>query len=117
MVDGPTATKLKQVFQIISMEQQTSYAASSVTLGSAFTLPANTGDVLCYPSAACHWNPVGTATSTTGPSHAVAANEMFMILNRHLASAEIIGDSGAITLIIANMRGSRKLDHAVSRPY
>ncbi len=115
MVEGITNTKTAGVFEIIAMEQQTSYASSSVTLASSFTLPANTGDVLCYPSAACHWVPNGTATSATG--HAVRANEVFMILNKHLASAEIIGDSGAITLTVAYMRGSRKLAHAVSRPY
>lgn len=109
-------TKLKTVAPIISMEQQTSVYATSATLGSNFTIPENTGEVWCYPSAACHWVPNGTATSSTG--HAVAAKEMFMIPNHQLADAEIIGDSGAITLTVAYMRGSRpSIEHAVSRPY
>ena len=109
-------TKLKTIGPIISMEQQTTYAATSVTLGSSFTLPANVGDVWCYPSAACHWCATGTVTSTT--HHAVAAKEMFMIPFSKLSSAEIIGDAGAITLTVAYMRGSRPaITHAVTRPY
>jgi len=109
-------TKLRTVSPIISMEQQTSVYAASATLGSNFTLPANTGDVWCYPSAACHWVPNGTATSSTG--HAVAAKEMFLIPFAKLSGAEIIGDAGAITLTVAYMRGSRPaIEHAVTRPY
>lgn len=111
------ATKLKTVSPIIAMERQASYAGSSVTLASAFTLPSNVGDIWCYPSANCHWNPVGTAT-TASPSHKVVATEPFMIPVAKHSTAEIIGDSGAITLIVAYMRGSRKsINHAVSRPY
>jgi len=110
-------TKLKTVAPIIALEQQTSVYAASATLGSSFTLPANVGEVWCYPSAACHWNPLTTAT-TAAPSHAVAAKEMFMIPFAKLGTAEIIGDAGAITLTVAYMRGSRPaIQHAVTRPY
>ena len=110
-------TKLKTIAPIISLEQQTTYAATSVTLASSFTLPANVGDVWCYPSAACHWNPITTATAAA-PSHAVAASEMFMIPFAKLSTAEIIGDAGAITLTVAYLRGSRPaIQHAVVRPY
>lgn len=111
-------TKLKTASPIISMEQQTSKFAASGTLatGGSFTLPANVGDVWCYPSAACHWCPTGTVTSST--HHAVAAKEMFMIPFSKLSTAEIIGDAGAITLTVAYMRGSRPAyQHAVTRPY
>lgn len=111
------ATKLKVQGPIIALEQQTSYAATSVTLASSFTLPANVGDVWCYPSAACHWNPISTAT-TASPSHAVAAAEPFMIPFAKLSTAEIIGDAGAITLTVAFLRGSRPAkQHAMTRPY
>lgn len=110
-------TKLRTVSPIISMEQQTSVFAASSTLATAgFTLPANVGDVWCYPSAACHWVPNGTATAATG--HAVLASEMFLIPFAKLSAAEIIGDAGAITLTVAYMRGSRPAtQHAVTRPY
>jgi len=111
-------TKLKTVGPIIAMEQQTTVFAASGTLatGGSFTIPANCGDIWCYPSAACHWVPNGTATSSTG--HAVAASEMFIIPNHQIAAAEIIGDAGAITLTVAYMRGSRPaIQHAVARPY
>jgi hypothetical protein len=111
-------TKLKTVAKIISMEQLTSKFGSSATLaGAGFTIPSNTGDVWCYPSAACWWNPLTTAVAAA-PSHAVAASEMFKIPNAKLATAEIIGASGSITLTVAYMRGSRKsIQHAVVRPY
>ena len=110
-------TKLRTVSPIIAMEQQTTYAAASATLASAFTLSANVGDVWCYPSAACHWNPLTTATAAA-PSHAVVAKEPFMIPFAKLSTAEIIGDAGAITLTVAYMRGSRPaIEHAVARPY
>ena len=112
-------TKLKVQGPIIALEQCTSKFAASGTLatGGSLTLPANVGDVWCYPSAACHWNPIGTATAAA-PSHAVAAKEMFMIPFAKLATAEIIGDAGAITLTVAYMRGSRPaIQHAVARPY
>ncbi len=109
-------TKLKTVGPIISMEQQTSFAATSVTLGSAFSPPANVGDVWCYPHQACHWCPTGTVTPST--HHAVEASEMFMIPFSKLSSAEIIADSGSISLTVAYMRGSRpSIQHAVARPY
>lgn len=110
-------TKLKTVGPIIAMEQQTTVFATSATLAtSSFTLPANVGDVWCYPSAACHWNSNGTAT--TSAVHTVAATEPFMIPFAKLGTAEIIGDAGAITLTVAYMRGSRPaILHAVSRPY
>ncbi len=111
-------TKLKVQGPIIALEQQTSKFAGSGTLatGGSFTLPANVGEVWCYPSAACHWNPIGTATSSN--FHAVAAKEMFMIPFAKLSNAEIIGDAGAITLTVAYMRGSRPaIEHAVTRPY
>lgn len=109
-------TKLKTVSPIIAMEQQASKFAASATLATeGFTIPNNTGDIWCYPSAACHWRPNGTVTTTT--HHAVAASEPFLILNSKIATAEIIGDGGAITLTVAYMRGARKLSHAVVRPY
>jgi len=109
-------TKLRTVAPIIAMEQQTSVYAASATLATNFTLPANVGDVWCYPSAACYWNPIGTA-SAAAPSHAVVAKEMFLIPFAKLSSAEIFAPS-AITLTVAYMRGSRPaIQHAVSRPY
>jgi len=117
---GISNTRTAVVGDIIAMEVCSSKFATSGTLatGGSLTIPANTGDIWCYPSEACHWNPNGTATSTTGPSHAVRAAEMFMIRNSQIAAAEIIGDAGAITTVyVAYMRGSRKLAHAVVRPY
>jgi len=111
-------TKLKTIGPIIAMEQKTTVFAASGTIatGGSFTLPANCGNIWCYPSAACHWVANGTATSSTG--HAVAAAEPFMIPAHQVAAAEIIGDAGAITLTVAYMRGSRPATvHAVSRPY
>lgn len=112
-------TKLKTVGPIIAMEYCSSKFAASGTLatGGSLTIPANCGDIWCYPSEACHWVPNGTATSGTG--HAVAAKEMFMIPAAQVAAAEIIGDAGAITtLYVAYMRGSRPaIQHAVTRPY
>lgn len=109
-------TKLKTVGPIISMEQNTTLYASSAKLTASFTLPANVGDVWCYPSLACWWNPITTAVAAA-PSHSVAAKEMFMIPFAKLATAEIFASS-AITLTVAYMRGSRPaIQHAVTRPY
>jgi len=111
-------TKLRTVGPIIAMEQCSSKFASSGTLatGGSLTIPENCGDIWCYPSAACHWVPNGTATSSTG--HAVKAKEMFLIPAAKVADAEIIGDAGAITLTVAYMRGSRPaIEHSVTRPY
>ena len=109
-------TKLATVGPIISIEQQTGVFASTATLATAgFTLPSNTGEIWCYPSAACHWTANGAATSSR--THTVRANEMFLIPTDKIGTAQIIGDAGAITLTIANMRGARKaIAHAVSRP-
>lgn len=110
------ATKLKTVAPFVALEQQTTAYAASGTLASIFTIPANCGEIWCYPSAACHWNPTGTATSAI--RHAVAAKEPFMIPQSQQTLAEIIGDAGAITLTVLYMRGSRPaIEHAVSRPY
>ncbi len=110
-------TKLKVVGPIIAMEQNSSLYASSALLTASFTIPANCGGVWCYPSAACRWNPIGTAT-TAAPSHAVASKEMFFIPTAKITTAEIITEGSAITLTVAYMRGSRpSINHAVARPY
>ncbi len=110
-------TKLKTRNNIISMEQQTSVFASATTLSNDFTIPANTGRVTCYPSAACHWHPNGTATSTFG--HAIAANEPFDIEASKVGTASIIGDGGSFTMTVAFLRGAGRADGggSVSRPY
>lgn len=109
-------TKLKVVGPIINMEQNTTLYAASALLTASFTLPANVGDVWCYPSLACWWNPIGTA-SAAAPSHSVAAKEMFMIPFAKLSTAQIFAAS-AITMTVAYMRGSRPaITHAVTRPY
>jgi len=98
------------------MEQNTSLYAASAKLTASFTLPANVGNVWCYPSLACWWNPLTTAVAAA-PSHYVAAGEMFMIPFNRLTTAEIYAAS-AITMTVAYMRGSRPaITHAVSRPY
>ena len=111
-------TMLAQKSDIISMEQETSKFGSSATLATAsFSVPANTGDIECYPSAACHFNPVGAATSSF--MHAVQAGEMFRIKHKDIATAQIIGDDGAITLTVAYKRGAGRADGggSLSRPY
>ena len=109
-------TKLKVSGPIISMEQNSSLYGTSALLTASFTLPANVGDVWCYPSLACWWNPIGTAAAAA-PSHYVAAKEMFMIPFAKLATVQIFAAS-AITLTVAYMRGSRPaIQHAVTRPY
>lgn len=109
-------TKLRTISPIIAMEQNTTLYATSAKLTASFTLPANVGDVWCYPSLACWWNPIGTA-SAAAPSHYVAACEPFMIPFSKVTTAEIYAAS-AITMTVAYMRGSRPATlHAVSRPY
>lgn len=109
-------TKLKTVSPIIALEQQTTVYAATALLTASFTLPANVGGIWCYPSAACHYNVNGAATATR--VHAVAAKEPFYIEPRYVATVQIIGDAGAITLTVAYMRGSRPaITHAVTRPY
>ena len=109
-------TKLKTVGPMISMEQNSSLYGSSAKLTASFTLPANVGEVWCYPSLACWWNPIGTAAAAA-PSHYVDEKEMFMIPFAKLATAEIYAAS-PITLTVAYMRGSRPaINHAVTRPY
>ncbi len=111
------ATKLKTRNNIVAMEQNTGYAGTAVTIASAFTIPANTGRVTCYPSAACHWSPNSTPTSAIG--HAIEANEPFDIEAKHVGSAKIIGDGGSFTMTIAYLRGAGRADGlgAVTRPY
>lgn len=110
-------SKLKTKGPIIALEQQTSAFATALTLaGASFTVPQNAGEIWCYPSAACHWHPTGTPTSSFG--HAVAATEMFMLTHAQ-QGAKIIGDAGAITLTVAYMRGPGRADaaYSLSRPY
>ena len=110
-------TKLKTRNNIISMDRQTTVFAVAATLSNDFTLPANTGRVTCYPSAACHWHPNGTATSSFG--HAIAANEPFDIEAQHVGTASIIGDAGSFTMFVAFLRGSGRADGggSLTRPY
>jgi len=111
------ATKLKTVGPIISMEQNTGLYAASALLTASFTVPANCGGIWCYPSLACFYRMNGTASATTGPSHAAAAGEMFYIPTAKIATVQIFAAS-AITLTVAYMRGSRPaIQHAVTRPY
>ncbi len=111
------ASKLGTRNNIISMERQASVFTSAVALSNDFTIPANTGRITCYPSAACHWHPNGTATSTFG--HAIEANEPFDIEPSQVGTASIIGDAGSFTMIVAYLRGSGRADGggSVSRPY
>ncbi len=106
-------TKLNQKFDIVGIEQLTSKFASTATLASAgFTIPANTGDIYCMPSAACHWTANGAATSTF--THAIVANEVFKIPTAKVRTAQIIGDAGAITLSVAYWRGAGRQDATYS---
>jgi len=84
------------------MEKLTSKFATANTLaGAGFTIPANTARIALQPSAACHYTVRGTATATF--SKAVAANEVF-ILEPGQHTASIIGDAGAIDVIVAYMK-------------
>ena len=118
MATSPANTKFATVAPFVGAERLATVFAASATLATAgATIPANTGEIWILPSAACHWNPVGTATSTF--AHAVRANEFLgPILPRHHAAAQIIGDGGAINVVIIYMRGSRPAQlHATTRPY
>ena len=111
-------SKLATKGPIIALEQDASGFATAKTLATeGFTIPQNTGEIWCYPDAACHWHPTGTPTSTFG--HAVRATEMFMIPMNQIKTAKIIGDAGAIVLTVAYMRGAGRQDNAYtfSRPY
>ncbi len=102
-------TKLNVRLDVVHAETLSSAFATSTTLsGASATIPANTGEVICFPSAACHWNPVGAATSSF--THAVAANEPFVIPNNHIATAQIFGDAGAMVLTVVYMRGAGRQD-------
>lgn len=103
-------TKLKTRSPIIAMEQLTSKFAAAATLASAgFTIPANTGEIIVYPAAACHWLP-GTPTATFG--HKIAANEPFHIPAAQVGTAKIIGDAGAMTATVAYLRGAGRQDNS-----
>ncbi len=103
------ATKLGTRAPMINPEQQTGKFAASATLSTAgFTIPANTGEVWCYPSAACHYNPTGAATASF--MHAAAAEELFLIKASEVSTCQIIGDAGAMTLTAIYMRGSGRAD-------
>ena len=110
-------TKLATVAPFVGAEKLSSKFAASATLSTASaTIPDNTGEIWFLPSAACHWNPNGAATSTF--AHAVRANEFLgPIQPRHHTTAQFIGDAGAIDLVLIYMRGARKDKHAVVRPY
>ena len=102
-------TKLNVRLDVVHAETLASTFATTATLSTASaTIPANTGDVICFPSAACHWNPVGAATSTF--MHAVLANEPFVIPNKDITTAQIIGDAGAFVLTVVYMRGAGRQD-------
>ena len=104
-------SKLKYKGSVVGMEQGTSKFAAAATLsGASFTIPANTGDVICHPSAACHYHPTGTPTSSYG--HAVLADELFLIKASDVGRTKIIGDAGAITMTVAYMRGAGRQDAA-----
>ncbi len=104
-------TELQRRFNIITAETIASDFATSKTLsGGGATIPANAGEVLCVPSAACHYNPNGTATSTF--MHEAAANEMFLVKVNHVGSVQVIGDGGAIALTLIYLRGSARQDLA-----
>ena len=118
MATMPANTKFATVAPFVGAERLASVFAASATLATAVaTIPANAGEIWILPSAAMHWNPVGTATSSF--THAVRANEFCgPILPKHHATAEFIGDGGAIDVVIIYMRGSRPATlHAVTRPY
>lgn len=118
MATMPANTKFATVAPFVNAETVSSEWATSKTLATGgATIPANAGEIWVKPSAAMHWNPVGTATTTF--AHAVRAEEWAgPIAPKHHASAQFIGDGGAINLTIVYMRGSRPaIQHAVTRPY
>ena len=89
-------SKLTQNLTIRSIERLTSKFGAAATLGTAaFTIPAGTTRIYIVPSAACHWHPTGTPTSSFG--HAVAADKPFVLEHKDMRTAKIIGDAGAIT--------------------
>ncbi len=104
-------TNLQKKYGVVDCETIASDFATSKTLsGGGATIPANAGEVLCTPSAACHYNPNGTATSTF--MHEAAANEMFVVKVNHVGTVQIIGDGGAIALKIIYLRGAARQDLA-----
>lgn len=104
-------TKLRVKYPVVNAETLSSDFATSKTLATGgATIPVNTGSVLVFGAAAFHWNPVGAATVTF--AHAVAANEPALIPNKHIATAQFIGDAGALVLRVVYMRGSGRQDAA-----
>lgn len=106
-------TNLQKKYGVVNAETLSSVFGTTATLATASaTIPANTGEVLCIPSAACHWNPIGAATSTF--MHEAAANEMFLVKPNHVGTVQIIGDGGAISLTLIYLRGAARQDLAYS---
>jgi len=106
-------TSLQKKYGVVNAETITSVFGTSATLANAgATIPANTGEVLCIPSAACHYNPNGTATSTF--MHEAAANEIFLVKPNHVGTVQVFGDAGAISLTLIYLRGAARQDLAYS---
>ena len=113
-------TKLQtNISRFVSAEALSSKFAASATLATATaTIPANVGGVWVYVSAACHWNPIGTATATF--QHAVPATSWFYIPTAKVTTAQIIGDAGAINVVLVYERGARagkNVSGDMTRPY
>ena len=113
-------TKLQtNISRFVSAERIASDFATTKTLATAgATIPANVGGVWVYVVAACHWNPVGAATSSF--QHAVPASSWFYIPPAKVTTAQIIGDGGAIATILVYERGARagkQVSGDMTRPY
>ena len=107
-------TKIRTKYDVVFAETLGSDFATTMTLATGgATIPANTGEILAFASAAAHWNPVGAATSSF--MHAVAANEPFLIQHKHQATAQIIGDGGAVVVTLVYMRGSARQDSTTAQ--
>ena len=103
-----SATKIQHRAPHLAAEYQASVFGTSALFTGSFTVPARAHGIWVYPSAACHVNPIGAATSTF--QHAYAANVWFYIEKRHIATTQVIGDSGAINAIAVYERGSGRQD-------
>ena len=112
-------SKIRTKYDVVFAETLSSDFATSKTLaGGGATIPVNTGEILAFSDGAAHWNPTGTAT--TSFAHAVAANEPFLIQHKHQATAQIIGDAGAVVVTLVYKRGSGRQDAAYTaqvRPF
>ena len=108
MVATKLKTNLSDIDSILSVAAIGAAAESIATAGG--TVPADAGELHCYPAAAMHWSPPGGLTPTATTGHAVAANEMF-VLSHENQTALIFEDTGSdMILLIAFKHGSGRQD-------